>query len=204
MRRFFREHLHPKAKECSHIPGFAIREICLWWSEILPPVWCQDSRGLCLRTNKVKEQVCMCKAQWWLRIFRDEDFSCTAPWCDGKQCEHCAICWWMSWDGNWFQAPPLDFGLLQDRGDPKLQIHMTSDPEEQKWFIYRKGCSIFWVRSCSLLHDICCLLSKRPIAFMQAQLASSYWPNQKSLLLGYWSCYIHRINFVLHFCSLQY
>lgn len=127
---------------------------------------------------------------------------CSSPSVMGNSVS--AMCWWISWDGNWFQAPPLDFGLLQDRGDPKLQIHMTSDPEEQKWFIYRKGCSIFWVRSSSLLYDICCLQSKCPIAFMQTQLASSYWPSQKSLLLGHWSCYICRINFVLHFCALQY
>lgn len=74
----------------------------------------------------------MCKAEWWLHILRDEDFSCAAPWCDGRQCEHYAVCWPMNWNGNWFRTPHLDSGLCQDGGDPKLQIHMASDPEGQK------------------------------------------------------------------------
>ena len=88
MKRLFREHSHQKAKERSHLPGFAITEIfCQWWSKPLPPAWCQDSMEKAW--VYVHKEGKGAFAEWCLylqstfvvalQIFRDEDFRYTAP-----------------------------------------------------------------------------------------------------------------------------
>lgn len=187
MRRVFRQHLH-QAKKHSRIPGFAIREI--WWSKTPSPCLMPGQQRRSVSVHKQgKGAVFICAKHNGGCTYSEMRISLMQP--PGEMGGSVSpVCWWMSWHGNWYHTPHLDFGLHQDRGDPGLQIYMASDPVEQKWFIYRKVCSIFCVRTSCLLYDIYCLLWKCPIAFMKAQLASSHWSSQKSLFLVYWSCYM--------------